>query len=78
MQGVIRGDEEHGCKKGFVHAQCYILRNILGVNKTFLSNHLFNEDGQSTIKLPKGDKLNQTLLVHSLVFPYHLQLHFNG
>jgi hypothetical protein len=50
----------------------------LVVNKTFLFDHLFNEDGQGTIELLKGDKLIQAMLVHSLVFPYHLQLHFNG
>jgi hypothetical protein len=43
----------------------------LVVNKTFLSDHLFNEDGQVIIELLKGDKLNETVLVHSLVFPYH-------
>ncbi len=51
----------------------------LVVSKTFLFHHLFNEDGQGIVKLLKGDKLNETLLKFTaLVFPYHLQPHFNG
>ncbi len=34
----------------------------LVANKTFLSHHLFNEDGQGIVELLKGDKLNETLL----------------
>jgi hypothetical protein len=34
----------------------------LSVNKTFLSHHLFNEDGQGLIELLKGEKLDQMLL----------------
>ncbi len=32
------------------------------VSKTFLSSHLFNENGQGTNELLKGDKFNETLL----------------
>jgi hypothetical protein len=34
----------------------------LFMSKTFLSRHLFNEDGQGLVELLKGKKLNQTLL----------------
>ncbi len=34
----------------------------LSTSKTFLSRHLFNEDGISLVKFLKGEKLNQTSL----------------
>jgi hypothetical protein len=38
-------DEEYGCRGGFIDAQCYVLHNSLGYEKTFMFHHLFNEDG---------------------------------
>ncbi len=35
---------------------------VLSTNKTFLSRHLFNEDGQGLVELFKGEKLDQMLL----------------
>jgi hypothetical protein len=34
----------------------------LSMSKTFLSRHLFNEDGKGSMEFLKGEKLNQTLL----------------
>jgi len=34
----------------------------LFLSKTFLSRHLFNEDGECPIEVFKGEKLNQMLL----------------
>ncbi len=34
----------------------------LFANKSFLSRHLFDEDGKGLVELFKGEKLNQTLL----------------
>jgi len=34
----------------------------LFVSKTFLSHHLFNEDGQGLVELLKGENLNKMLL----------------
>jgi hypothetical protein len=34
----------------------------LSTNKSFLSHHLFNEDGEGPMELFKVEKLNQTLL----------------
>ncbi len=34
----------------------------LTTNKTFLSRHLFNKDGEGLVELLKGEKLYQTLL----------------
>jgi hypothetical protein len=38
------------------------LAMALYVRKTFLFNHLFNENGQGSVELLKGEKLNQMLL----------------
>ncbi len=35
---------------------------VLFTSKTFLSYHLFNEDGEGLVELFKGEKLNQILL----------------
>jgi hypothetical protein len=40
----------------------------LSANKTFFFHHLFNEDGQSLIKLLKGEKLDQMLLKFAPLF----------
>jgi hypothetical protein len=34
----------------------------LFANKTFLSCHLYNEDGKSLVEFLEGERLNQTLL----------------
>jgi len=34
----------------------------LFTSKTFLSHHLFNEDGEGPVEILKGEKLDQTLL----------------
>jgi hypothetical protein len=42
----------------------------LAVSKTFLSHHLFNEDGEVHVELLKGEKLNQAMLMFvPLCFP---------
>ncbi len=38
------------------------LAMVLSIRKTFLFHHLFNDDGQGSVELLKGEKLNQMLL----------------
>ncbi len=40
---------------------CTPLTIMLVANKTILSQHLFNKDGEGLAKLLKGDKLNQVM-----------------
>jgi hypothetical protein len=40
----------------------------LSTSKTFLSRHLFNEDGEGPVEVLKGQKLDQTLLKFAPLF----------
>ncbi len=51
---------------------CHISTNTtlaiaLSMRKTFLSHHLFNEDGEGPMELLKGEKLDQMLLKFTLL-----------
>jgi hypothetical protein len=41
---------------------------LLSMSKTFISHHLFNEDGQRPMELFKGDKLDQMLFNFAPLF----------
>jgi hypothetical protein len=45
-----------------------ILAIALSMSKTFLSCHLFNEDGQGHVELFKGEKLDQMFLKFVLLY----------
>jgi len=59
-EGVTRRDEAIKEVLHTPNAMSFVI--ALATNKTLLFCHLFNEDGQGTIKFLKGDKLNETLL----------------